>query len=146
MVRVCKSKIVREARSWIGTPYHHQASRKHVGCDCLGLILGVYRECIGSVPETIPNYTANWAETGRRELLLEGARRWFQEKEIIELEAGDIVIFRLRQNTVAKHAAILSTRTHMIHAVEGVPASEVCLSNWWRRRVVGVFGFRSNSP
>ena len=37
------SRIVREARSWIGTPYRHQGALKHAGADCLGLIRGVYR-------------------------------------------------------------------------------------------------------
>ncbi|HXO72313.1 MAG TPA: peptidase P60, partial [Bradyrhizobium sp.] len=35
--------IVAEARSWIGTRYCHQASLKGVGCDCLGLVRGVWR-------------------------------------------------------------------------------------------------------
>jgi cell wall-associated NlpC family hydrolase len=34
--------IVEEARSWLGTPYHHQAALKGVGCDCIGLLRGVY--------------------------------------------------------------------------------------------------------
>jgi hypothetical protein len=41
-----KNKIVKEAREWLGTKFHHQASLKktntEVGaCDCLGLVLGV---------------------------------------------------------------------------------------------------------
>jgi cell wall-associated NlpC family hydrolase len=28
--------IIAAARSWIGTPYCHQASLKGVGCDCSG--------------------------------------------------------------------------------------------------------------
>jgi hypothetical protein len=33
-------KIVAEARTWVGTPYAHQAQLKGVGVDCVGLILG----------------------------------------------------------------------------------------------------------
>jgi NlpC/P60 family putative phage cell wall peptidase len=36
--------LVTLARGWIGTPYRHQASLKGVGCDCLGLLRGVWRE------------------------------------------------------------------------------------------------------
>lgn len=36
-----RAAVVAEARDWIGTPYRHQASVKHAGCDCLGLIRGV---------------------------------------------------------------------------------------------------------
>ena len=39
--------VVRAARGWIGTPYHHQASVKGVGTDCLGLVRGVWRELYG---------------------------------------------------------------------------------------------------
>jgi hypothetical protein len=40
---VRRSDIIAEARSWIGTPYAHQASVKGIGCDCLGLVRGVWR-------------------------------------------------------------------------------------------------------
>ena len=35
------ARVVAEARRWIGTPYHHQARLRGVGCDCAGLIIGV---------------------------------------------------------------------------------------------------------
>ena len=46
-----RTAIVEEARAWIGTPYRHQASLKGVGCDCLGLIRGVWRAVMGEEPE-----------------------------------------------------------------------------------------------
>ena len=36
--------IVTQARTWIGTPYHHAAAVKGVGSDCTGLLIGVARE------------------------------------------------------------------------------------------------------
>ena len=36
-----RAEIIAEARTWIGTPWHHQATLKSVGCDCGGLIRGV---------------------------------------------------------------------------------------------------------
>jgi cell wall-associated NlpC family hydrolase len=39
-----RDDIVRQARTWIGTPFHHQARLKSKGCDCLGLIVGVVDE------------------------------------------------------------------------------------------------------
>jgi hypothetical protein len=56
-------RIIAEARSWIGTPYRHQASLKGVGCDCLGLLRGVWRAVMGAEPET-PPYAPDWAEAG----------------------------------------------------------------------------------
>jgi cell wall-associated NlpC family hydrolase len=49
-----RAAIVAEARSWIGTPYRHQASLKGVGTDCLGLLRGVWRGVIGAEPEAVP--------------------------------------------------------------------------------------------
>ena len=42
-----REHIVEAARDWIGTPYRHQASKKGVGADCLGLLRGGWRDVIG---------------------------------------------------------------------------------------------------
>lgn len=43
-ITVTRQQFITKAREWVGTPYHHQARLKHVGCDCIGLIVGVARE------------------------------------------------------------------------------------------------------
>ncbi len=60
---------VAAARAWIGTPYVHQASVKGVGCDCLGLLRGVWRELRGAEPLAVPNYSPDWAEATGAETL-----------------------------------------------------------------------------
>lgn len=40
-----KTQIVKQARTWLGTPFIHQGRVKGKGCDCLGLIIGVGKEC-----------------------------------------------------------------------------------------------------
>lgn len=47
--------IIREARSWIGTPFVPQAALKGVGGDCIAPLRGVWRELIGPEPP-IPAY------------------------------------------------------------------------------------------
>ncbi|MDF3047403.1 MAG: NlpC/P60 family phage cell wall peptidase [Candidatus Midichloriaceae bacterium] len=37
--------IIFSARKWLGTPFKHQGRLIGVGCDCLGLIMGVAKEC-----------------------------------------------------------------------------------------------------
>ncbi|NOR63763.1 MAG: hypothetical protein GQ535_14880 [Rhodobacteraceae bacterium] len=61
--------IVRAARGWLGTPYHHQQSVKGHGTDCLGLVRGVWREICGPEVEAIPNYGSSW-KTGEEDVLL----------------------------------------------------------------------------
>ena len=51
------ARVIAIARSWLGTPYHDQASLRGVGCDCLGLARGVWREVVGPEPFPIPPYS-----------------------------------------------------------------------------------------
>lgn len=134
-------EVVRVARGWTGTPYHHQASRRGAGCDCLGLVRGVWRDLYGEDAEAPPPYSRDWAEARGRETMLEAASRHLCEIAPSMASAGDVVVFRLRPSTVAKHAAILTSPHHMIHAMEGSPAAEVSLSPWWRRRIAGAYSF-----
>ncbi len=65
--------IVDAARAWIGTPYRHQASLRGVGCDCLGLLRGVWREVMGAEPEMPPPYSRRLGGGGRRYAAWRGA-------------------------------------------------------------------------
>ena len=141
MLPVPTSPIVALARGWIGTPYHHQASVRGVGCDCLGLVRGVYREYTGLDPESPPAYSRDWAEARQAETMLDAASRHLIAVAPADAQPGHVLIFRLRPDTVAKHSAILASPTTMIHAIEGSPACEVSLSPWWRRRLAAVFAF-----
>jgi len=138
---VDRGRIVRLARSWIGTPYHHQASRRGVGSDCIGLVRGIWRALYGSEAEALPAYSRDWAEATGEETLIAAARRHLIEVTPADVQPGDVLVFRYRAGTVAKHAAILATPSTMIHAFEGAPVSEVALSPWWRRRLAAAFAF-----
>lgn len=135
-----RAAIVAEARSWLGTPYHHGASLKGVGCDCLGLVRGIYRVLIGREPETPPPYSGSWLEASTAEAMLVAAGRHLAPV-VGAASPGDILVFRLRPGLAAKHAAVLVAADRMIHAQEGVPVSEVSLGPWWRRRIAGCFAF-----
>jgi|tagenome__1003787_1003787.scaffolds.fasta_scaffold20874736_2 NlpC/P60 family putative phage cell wall peptidase len=134
-------RIITEARSWIGTPYHHQASLKGIGCDCLGLLRGVWRAVIGEEPAAPPPYSPDWAEARRDDALVEAARRHLVEVEGGVFEAGDVLLFRFRQHLPAKHCAIAVTPARMVHAHDGAAVCEVAITPWWRRHLAGVFRF-----
>ncbi|WP_274424857.1 NlpC/P60 family protein [Chelativorans sp. YIM 93263] len=131
--------VIAEALAWIGTPYRHQASRKGVGCDCLGLIRGVWRGLYGAEPERTGAYSMDWAETGGGERLLEAARRHFVDCDA--LRRGRLVLFRWRPHLPAKHAGIMVEGDAFIHAYEGRGVVVSSLVPQWRRRVAGVFAF-----
>jgi NlpC/P60 family putative phage cell wall peptidase len=138
---ITRAAIVTEARDWIGTRYRHQASLKHVGCDCLGLVRGVWRNCIGIEPETPPPYAPDWAEARGDEALAAAAQRHLEPVERDAIGAGDVLLFRWRDGLVAKHAAIASGEGTMIHAHDGAAVCEVALAPWWRRRMAFAFRF-----
>ncbi|WP_409560111.1 DUF6950 family protein [Hyphomicrobium sp. MC8b] len=133
--------IVVTARRWIGTPYHHQASVCGIGADCLGLVRGVWRDLYGNDAEAPPVYSRDWAETSGCEAMLEAAERHLKRVPIAEARGGDVVVFRLREGCVAKHAGILTSAWTMVHAMEGAAAIEITLTPWWRRRIAGMFQF-----
>ena len=136
-----RERVVAEAYSWLGTPYQHQASLKGVGCDCLGLIRGVWRELVGPEPEALPPYRPDWAELGGEELLLGAARRWLRLVAPAEAEPGDVLLFRMTLGAPVKHAAVLSGPDRMVHAYWGRAVVESSLGPWWRARLACCFRF-----
>ena len=136
-------EIVGAARSWIGTPYRHQASVKGAGCDCLGLLRGVWREVMGPEPEAPPPYTADWAEAPGicNEAMADAAHRHLHAIPIVNAGAGDALLFRMRRHGPAKHIAILSGPDRMIHAWSGHAVTETHLGRWWRSRAAFAFRF-----
>ena len=138
-----RAELITEARTWLGTPYQHQASCKGAGSDCLGLLRGIWRAAYGSEPEKIPAYTADWSETDGVERLLEAAERHFT---CVDMPlAGDLLIFRMLERSVAKHIAILSDeragRQKIIHAYSGHGVVDTPLNDAWRRRIAGAYRF-----
>lgn len=138
-------RAVEIAREWIGTPYCHQASTKGAGADCLGLLRGVWRELYGQEPEAVPAYTADWSEPDGAERLWEAARRHLLPRDLRgPVRVGEVLLFRMRAGSVAKHlgiAAVRDGRATFIHAYSGHRVLESPLSAPWARRVVARFAF-----
>ena len=110
--------VIAAARGWLGTPYHDQASANGVGCDCLGLVRGVWRELHGAEPLPLPAYSRDWGETGTREPLADAARTVMLEISVTNLMPGALILFRMRAGAVAKHCGIVTTPDHFVHAYE----------------------------
>lgn len=132
--------VVAAAREFLGTPYRHQASLPGVGCDCLGLLRGVWRALYGAEPMAMPPYRADL-----RDPLNAGALRRAAERLLVRetgpLDAGQVVLFRLSGMAEPKHCGILLGPTRFIHAQERLGVVEANLTEAWARRVWGRFGF-----
>lgn len=137
-------RIVIEARRWIGTPYVHQSSAIGAGADCLGLVRGIWRACIGDEPVTAPAYTHDWCEASGREELMEAADKLLVQCAGLESVMGGVLLFRMRDRSVAKHLGIVSQggkQPRFVHAYSGHGVVESPLSDPWRRRIARVYEF-----
>ena len=124
--------VLAAAQGWIGTPYRHQASRKGVGCDCLGLVRGIWRELYGTEPELPPPYAPDWAERGGEDRLMLGAQRHFVAVRSMDgALPGDMMLFRWRPDCAAKHVGILAGPDHFIHAYEQAAVLRSALVPSW---------------
>lgn len=133
--------IIAEARGWLGVPYLHQASDPRAGCDCVGLVRGVWRALCGPEPEMMLDYSPDWSEARGLETVLEAASNHLQTVAHGKALPGDVLVFRWRPHLPAKHCGILVTPTRMVHAYQvagKVTESDV---SHWSKRIAGVFAF-----
>jgi len=128
-------QVIAAAEAWLGTPYRHQGRRRGVGCDCLGLVLGVWRDLHGRPPPAAPaDYPEDWPAAGE-EPLLAAARR-----HLAPLDApltGAVLVLRLQRP--AAHLAILVADDALIHAYPGAGVVRSPFAAPWRRRLAGAF-------
>ena len=141
MISADPKLIVAVARAWLGTPYHDQASLRGVGCDCLGLARGVWREVVGAESFPIPPYSRDWGEMGPREVLAEGAGRMMAEVALADLGPGALILFRMTPRAIAKHVGILTGSDSFIHSYERLGVVEEVLTPTWARKIAFAFVF-----
>jgi NlpC/P60 family putative phage cell wall peptidase len=132
--------VVAAARAWLGTPYRHRASTLGAGCDCLGLLRGVWRTLYGDEPMAVPAYRASSRDPEYAGALRMAAAR-FLVAEDGPLAAGQVVLFQLSGMPEAKHCGILVSVDRFIHAQEHLGVVEANLTTGWAKRISGRFVF-----
>ena len=110
------------------------------GCDCLGLVRGVWRELYGSEPMRVPNYRADWRDGRHAGELLEAAEALLVRVPG-DVMAGQVILFRLGRTPAPKHCGVAVSPDRFVHAQEGLGVIEVNLTDGWRRRLAGTFEF-----
>jgi len=128
------------AEGWIGTPYRHRASVAGVGCDCLGLVRGVWRGLFGAEPQIVPPYAANGRDRAGADALLRAAETYLIQRSGAP-SIGDVVLFRLSRNRPPRHCGIMLDDETFVHAQEHIGVVVAPLSAAWRRRIAGVYQF-----
>jgi NlpC/P60 family putative phage cell wall peptidase len=132
-MKVTGMDVVRTARTWLGTPYHHQGRLKGVGVDCAGLVIGVAQELALSTFD-IAGYAIRPVGNSLRRICV--AQMQCVEREAIGL--GDIVLFAFDAHP--GHLGILTESEQIIHAY--LPRRQVVehrLDPVWWSKVVALF-------
>jgi cell wall-associated NlpC family hydrolase len=124
---VAREQIVREAWTWVRTPYHPSARIKGVGVDCAQLLYMVFNS-FGLIPDMPPEAkSSRWFVSNKDQSYLTTILTLAKEITESEVGPGDIVLFRQPNYQVFHHAGIVVDWPHsIIHAVRNVG---VCLAN-----------------
>lgn len=107
--------VVAEAKTWIGTRYHHSADVKGHGVDCAMLLVRVYCD-LGIAPIFDPRpYAPQWYLHRTEEKYI----KWLESygKRIDKAGPGDVALYRFGR--CAAHGAIIVDDNYMIHAYVG---------------------------
>jgi cell wall-associated NlpC family hydrolase len=112
--KTAREKIVEEALSWRGTPWHHEARVKGGGVDCGMLLLEVFEKA-GLIPRIEPAHYGP-------DFMLHRGDEWFalyvlkyadEVKEPPYLP-GDVILFR--HGRIFSHGGIIIDWPSIIHA------------------------------
>lgn len=138
------AKIIAQARGWIGTPYHHQARLKGVGCDCLGLVVGVADElglkhedgrALSSFDET------DYSRQPDGERLTRMLQSVLHEVPKEEAAPGDLALFTIERNP--QHVGLLTEYEGDLGVIHSyAPSRKVVehrLDKKWQQRIIKVF-------
>lgn len=107
-----RNAVLREAESWLHTPFHHEARLKGIGVDCLMLLAEVYEKA-GVIPHVeVEHYPADWYMHRDQEKYLGGVLRYAREVEIPS--PADVVVFHMGR--VFSHGGIVFEWPKLIHA------------------------------
>lgn len=112
-----RTAIVAEARSWVGTPYHHHGRVKGVGVDCAQILLAVYADALGLAPSfDVGQYSTQWHLHRSEEIYLEWLSR-AGARQVDEPQPGDIAMFQFGRTF--SHSAIHTGDGLVVHAYAG---------------------------
>ena len=137
-----RDDILREARSWIGTPFHHQQCVKGIGVDCAMLVMGV-GVALGLAP-VLPAHQRAYGRLPKPERMRAIIAEYLDPVEG-DPRPGDILYMGWLDAARPMHMGFL-TDLHgrgLLHSSQpdggvvetALPASyEPLIDSWWRYR------------
>ena len=109
-------ELVECAKTWLLTPFHHEAKVKGHGVDCLQLIIGVYQEA-GLLPDDVQKEVYHYAYDEHLHNADEQYIEALESHGWLEVEfpeSGDVVLFKVGKRF--SHGAIIVDYPLCIHA------------------------------
>lgn len=128
-------QVVKEAESWLNTPFHHRAMIKHVGVDCAHLIIGVFSD-LGVFPGFKPDdYPHDW-HLHRSEERFVGYLEQYADM-VNDPLPGDVAMFKFGR--CVSHGAIVISWPMIIHSYvgQGVVRANAEQNQQLRNRLAG---------
>lgn len=109
--------VINAARSWLGTPYHHNAMIKGVGADCATLLIACFTEAgVVDGPVAVPPYSPQWHLHRSEAKYTDFIERFAVQVEREPLP-GDIIVWKFHRSFA--HGAIVAEWPRVIHAFVG---------------------------
>ena len=138
-----REDIVKEARSWIGTPFTHQGRARGVGVDCAGVVEMVPKalKMPGYIGAVIEPYMAQPDPRVMQARL----KQYLDAISFNDVLPGDVLLFRLDLD--GQHLGVVTTLEPliMVHAfgrAKIMRCVEQRVAGFWRTRLVGCFRYR----
>lgn len=111
-----REAVVAQARTWLGTPYHHHAMIKGVGVDCATLLVACFTDAGLVDPVTLPEYSPQWHLHRVEAKYTDFIERFAKQVDRRPLP-GDIVVWKFHK--AFAHGGIVSAWPLVIHAFIG---------------------------
>lgn len=108
MTTVTRAAFLAELRTWLGVPYRHQGRLKGVSVDCIGLVIGVAREC-GISEVDASDYDRRPDGTLRARM-----SEHLESIPFADAQPGDVLLFEFGGTPM--HVGILSGPDMVTHA------------------------------
>ena len=123
-------EFIREARSWVRTPFRPNQSCKHVGADCIGFIAGAAAN-VGITLRDVRRAYPLWAD---------GTLEPWMDEHLVKVyddpEPGDIFLMRWQRQWKPHHLAVYAGAT-IIQSYAGVlrVVEQPMHADWWEKLV-----------
>lgn len=136
-----RAEILREARTWIGTPYREQGHMKGTGADCIGLFRGIAENLelydMATALEAFEPFAA-YSRFPNPTKLRAGLAAFFVKIDFAEVLVADILIFRGKQ--FPQHMAMATDRG-LLHCLERHGVVEHIMDEDWFGRFLAAYRF-----